>query len=73
MPIVLNQLNARKVNTLNQPGRHNDGGGLYLKVRPTGAKSWVFLYRWREKRPEIGLGPYPTVSLLEARRRVLSV
>lgn len=69
MPITMNQLNARKVETLKRPGRHNDGGGLYLKVRPSGAKSWVFLFRWQNRRPEIGLGRYPTVSLLEARRR----
>ncbi len=69
MPIVMNQLSARKVETLKKPGRHVDGGGLYLKVRPSGAKSWVFLYRWQDRRPELGLGPYPTVSLLEARRR----
>lgn len=69
MPIIMNQLNARKVDTLREPGRHMDGGGLYLNVRPSGAKSWVFLYRWQNRRPEIGLGSYPTVSLLEARRR----
>lgn len=69
MPIVMNQLSARKVETLKEPGRHVDGGGLYLKVRSSGAKSWVFLYRWQDRRPELGLGPYPTVSLLEARRR----
>lgn len=69
MPIVMNQLNARKVEMLKEPGRHVDGAGLYLKVRPSGAKSWVFLYRWQNRRPELGLGAYSTVSLLEARRR----
>lgn len=69
MPVIMNQLNARKVETLREPGRHVDGGGLYLNVRPSGAKSWVFLYRWQNRRPEIGLGSFPTVSLLEARRR----
>jgi len=58
MPITLNQLNARKVSSITKPGRHSDGGGLYLYVRPSGSRSWLFLYRWREKRPEIGLGPY---------------
>lgn len=69
MPVILNQLNARKVSSITKPGRHSDGGGLYLNVRPSGSKSWLFLYRWRDRRPEIGLGSYPTVSLLDARRR----
>lgn len=43
MPFVMDQLSARKVETLNATGRQVDGGGLYLKVRPSGAKSWVFL------------------------------
>ena len=49
-------------------GRHSDGGGLYLNVKPTGAKNWLFIYRWGEKRPSIGLGGYPAVSLAEARK-----
>nr|WP_070959814.1 site-specific integrase [Hyphomonas sp. Mor2] len=69
MPVTLNQLNARKVSSITKPGRHADGGGLYLNVRPSGSKSWLFLYRWQDRRPELGLGSYPTVSLLDARRR----
>ena len=26
------------------PGRHSDGGGLYLNVSPSGSKSWVFMW-----------------------------
>ncbi len=26
------------------PGRHSDGGGLYLNVTPTGSKSWLFMW-----------------------------
>lgn len=46
-----------------------DGGGLYLQVSGKGGRSWLFRYRWQGKRPEIGLGPYPAVTLAEARRR----
>lgn len=46
-----------------------DGGGLYLQVSSSGARSWLFRYRWQGKRPEIGLGSFPSVTLSEARRR----
>lgn len=49
-------------------GRHSDGGGLYLNVKPTGARNWLFIYRWGHKRPSIGLGGYPSVSLADARK-----
>jgi integrase len=57
-------------------GRHSDGGGLYLNVSPTGAKSWLFMWtvvvakvdgRKGQKRHEMGLGSYPAVSLADAR------
>ncbi|TAA42514.1 tyrosine-type recombinase/integrase [Pseudoxanthomonas winnipegensis] len=61
------KLSARKVTTTNKPGYYADGGGLYLQVTGTGAKSWVFRYRFGSKRPEMGLGPLHTISLAEAR------
>jgi hypothetical protein len=39
----LNKLTARGVATATKPGRHSDGGGLYLKV-DAGRKAWVFRY-----------------------------
>lgn len=36
-----------------------DGGGLYLYVRPSGLKSWVFVRKLEGKRVEVGLGSYP--------------
>lgn len=47
--------------------RHADGGGLYLTVSATGAKSWVFMWTRGGKRREMGLGPYPALSLAKAR------
>ncbi len=68
-------LSARKVATLSQPGRHADGGGLYLVVDPSGAKRWAFIYRWKDnpsvpgsgRLREMGLGGYDVVSLADAR------
>jgi integrase len=50
-------------------GLHGDGGGLYLSINnsKTAARSWLFVYRVGDKRTELGLGPYPTISLHRAR------
>ncbi len=69
MPATINRLTAIEVKDAKTPGRIPDGGGLYLQVGPNGSKSWLFIFRWEGKRPEIGLGAYPQVSLASARRR----
>jgi len=69
MPATINRLSAKEVKDAKTPGRVPDGGGLHLQVGPNGSKSWLFIFRWEGKRPEIGLGPYPQVSLADARRR----
>lgn len=51
----LNRLSARKVATLEEPGRHADGGGLYLSISKDGRRRWVFLFRWKGKLREMGL------------------
>ena len=63
------KLNALKVKTATKPGRHGDGGGLYLIVRPSGSKSWIYRAVVDGKRRELGLGGYPAVSLARARER----
>jgi integrase len=40
-----------------KPGRHVDGHGLQLLVKPSGARSWVLRYFTGGKAREIGLGP----------------
>lgn len=71
---AINKLSARKVATLNTPGRHSDGNNLYLVIDPSGAKRWAFIYR--AKRPgvpgagklrEMGLGSIKGVDLKRAR------
>ena len=44
-----------------------DGDGLFLRVRPTGAKDWLFVYTFGGKRRKLGLGSYGEVSLKAAR------
>lgn len=69
MTVTLNRLTAKQVKDAAGKGRIADGGGLWLQVSEAGAKSWLFVYRWDGKRPELGLGAYPAVSLADARRR----
>jgi len=38
------RLSARRVATITDPGYHADGGGLYLQVTKTGAKTWVYRF-----------------------------
>ena len=53
---ALHKLNARFVETTREPGRHGDGGGLYLSITKAGARRWVFLFRSQGKLTEVGLG-----------------
>lgn len=48
-----------------------DGNGLLLRIRPNGAKSWMFNYYVpiTKKRNKISLGSYPEVSLAFAREQ----
>lgn len=59
-------LTALKVKNAKQ-GRHGDGGGLYLLVSGTGAKSWMIRVQSRGKRRDIGLGSITDLTLEEAR------
>ncbi|APG08147.1 hypothetical protein BKD09_07385 [Bradyrhizobium japonicum] len=56
----LHKLSSRAAETIAVPGRHSDGGGLYLAVETGthGRRQWVFLYRARGtgRRREIGFG-----------------
>ena len=63
----VNKLSARAVGTLAKPGRHSDGGGLYLNVTESGAKSWLFMYKIAGRRREMGLGSARDVPLARAR------
>ena len=49
--------------------KHSDGGGLFLYITPTGKKSWRLAYRFLGKQKLLVIGPYPAISLKEARER----
>jgi hypothetical protein len=52
---VAHKLTAKQVVGL-PPGLRSDGGNLYLRVRESGSRQFVFLYRVDGKRREMGLG-----------------
>lgn len=69
------KLTARKVESLKDAGMYGDGEGLYLRIGPNGAKSWILRTRIQGRftdsgkplRWEGGLGSQATITLLEAR------
>lgn len=63
----IHKLSARLVATVDRPGRHADGGNLYLNVTKTGARSWVFMFKVAGRQREMGLGTARDVTLARAR------
>jgi integrase len=62
-------LTTRQVDTLG-PGFHPDGANLYLRVRDTGSRAFVFRYKRGGRHGtvvELGLGPTQDRSLKQAR------
>ena len=79
MPKVAKELSAREVSRLTEPGTYPVGGvpGLLLSVSKTKTRSWILRttigtrinQKGKEvpRRRDVGLGPYPAVSVAEAR------
>jgi integrase len=45
------------------PGRHSDGNGLFLLVKPSGSKSWVLRVQHNGRRRDFGLGSFVAESI----------
>lgn len=63
----VNRLTSKFVEAADKRGYYADGDGLYLQVTEAGKKSWVFRYARDGRKREMGLGPFPRVSLKNAR------
>src|SRR5687767_14723499 len=46
-----------------------DGGGLFLRVLPSGTKTWQMIYTHSGKRRKLALGDANAVALADARQR----
>lgn len=66
-------LTAAFVKAVRQPGKYYDGmgTGLFLLVKPTGARFWMQRLTLRCKRRELGLGSPLVVTLAQAREAAL--
>ena len=64
------QLTDRAVKTAKATDKERliaDGGGLFLRILPTGHKSWMLVYGFNGKRRKLALGNAADVSLAKAR------
>ncbi|QRG08724.1 tyrosine-type recombinase/integrase [Xanthobacter dioxanivorans] len=65
----LTDLALRNAKPKDKPYKLFDGGGLHLLVNPNGSRIWRLAYRFAGKPKQLSFGPYPTVSLAEARQK----
>ena len=66
--MATDKLNAIQVRNA-EPGKHFDGGGLFLDVKASGKRYWRMKYRFGGIERLLALGVYPEVGLAEARQR----
>jgi hypothetical protein len=70
----MNKLTANEVKQTKaseKPTKLSDGGGLYLLIKPNGARYWRYDYRYTGKRKTLALGVYPETSLKKVRQKHL--
>jgi integrase len=67
MPLTDTAIRQAKANTTT--AKLSDGGGLQLWIEPRGSKLWRLAYRFGGKQKKLSIGPYPTVTLAEAREQ----
>lgn len=67
--MALSQFSITNAKPKGKPYMLSDGEGLHLLVKPTGIKLWRLRYRFGGKANMLGLGAFPAVSLLDARKQ----
>ncbi|MCP4935510.1 MAG: tyrosine-type recombinase/integrase [bacterium] len=65
--MALSEFAARKAKSREKPYKLSDGGGLFLHVQPGGSKLWRLKYRYQGKEKLLSYGPYPQITIAEAR------
>jgi hypothetical protein len=66
---LLTDVTVRNAKPGDKDKRLNDGGGLYVLIKPSGAKWWRFDYSIEGRRKTLSLGVYPVTGLADARRK----
>lgn len=67
--MYLTNLAVKAAKPKEKPYKLNDGGGMYLLVKPNGTKCWRMDYAVRGCRKTAAFGVYPEVTLQQARDR----
>ena len=65
--MLLSDVQIRNAKPSSKPYKLADGGGLYVLVKPDGAKYWRLKYRFAGKEKLLALGVYPLVRAPAAR------
>lgn len=67
--LIKTDVTIRNTKPTNTTLRLNDGDGLYLLIKPNGAKWWRLDYSIGGKRKTLSIGVYPDTGLKEARSK----
>lgn len=65
----LTETTCRNAKPTHKPYKLFDGAGLYLEVTAKGSKLWRLKYYFLNREKRLALGPYPIISLKEAREK----
>jgi hypothetical protein len=65
--MVMGRLTATQIRNLREPGRYNDGDGLFLELAGPNRGNWQLRATINGRRRDIGLGSLSLVSLKDAR------
>ena len=65
----MTKLTVKEIKAASKGARLHDGHGLYLTLTSTDRGKWSYRYRINGLSREMGLGPYPKVSMGDARTR----
>jgi integrase len=66
---VLSDARVKAAKPKDRAYKLTDGGGLVLFIAPIGSKLWQLRYTFQGKEKLLSLGPYPNVSLANAREQ----
>ena len=67
--MALSEFAARRAKPKEKAYKLFDGDGLFLLVNPKGSKLWRLKYRYGGKEKLLSFGPYPLVSIVDARAK----
>ena len=67
--MALSDFAARRAKPREKAYKLSDGDGLHLLVNPSGSKLWRLKYRYGGKEKLLSFGPYPLISIVDARQK----